>query len=722
MKKRPWIRRWFLLGLIPVGVIASEQELTQRFRNAIKDVDRIALWETMAMPDTRPGLLLELRGADLAKSFGEAVEVEKRTEQCLCITSPEIRLYRGEELQFSVTLHHSTRLRDENGPWLGDVELTEASAAKFREWFAQHGYPGFVEGHELMIRAQKEHGEHWAALRALFPDDGKELPGEGEYLGARERDRRISALREKMTDATNRILVCWRGLGLLQEWAAQQHLPVKSFIFDVLKKETSEDFRKALAAISSSDSRALVGAFSNYEEADIYRGYPGENIGLLEAVDDDAFVELVRGKLRHDRDPMTRFVISKLKKQDRPKIRALLVEIAEGKVQGPPRQGERLGNDYWALLALSELNDPRAGAIATAKRKQTSRGKAERLALEVISARFDHTVKLGPEHLTETEGAVADAAWVALGDETDRWSIDLLLSLLKNEENYVLESRVREALGKRGLRRMDNRERLEVRWMKAYRSRIDSLDEVRRAIVELETKPADQNSESEKTALLRRLRYHEGRHLIKLGEYEKARSSLIQADDKDAVEEMVITSLATGRLDEAMVHTRFHEDHASLERRAYVALVRGEFEEAAMDFDAAARLDIVDEAPVLFAHLAYILAGKESRSRLLGWENPFRGGWVLADEDGKEPLFWPETGIIHFQGKMTWAELEASLAESRGGDRAESRYGMSLICRARGDLDGEKTQLTRAVATKDFSSFGYVLALHRQRELAGLGK
>lgn len=258
--------------------------------------------------------------------------------------------------------------------------------------------------------------------------------------------------------------------------------------------------------------------------------------------------------------------------------------------------------------------------------------------------------------------------------------------------------------------------------MKSYRSRIDSLDEVRRAIVELEIKPADQNSDSEKTALLRRLRYHEGRHLIKAGEYEKARSSLIQADEKEAVEEMVITSLATERLDEATMHTRFHEEHASLVRRAYVALARGEFEEAAMDFDAAARLDIVDEAPVFFAHLAYILAGKEGRSRLMGWENPFRGVWVLADEDGKEPRFWPETGIMHLQGKMTWAELEASLAEGRGGDRAESRYGMSLICRARRDLAEEKIQLARAVATKEFSHFGYVLALHRQRELARLGK
>lgn len=718
MKKRFWIKRLFLWGLVPVSVTASEQELTQQFRNAIKEVDRIVLWETMTMSDTRPGLMLELKGADLAKSLGEAVEVERRTEHCLCITSPEIRLYRGEELQFSVTLHHSTRLRDENGPWLGDVELTEASAIRFREWFAARGYRGFVEIHEHMLRAMREHQLKWAQLRALFPGEGKELPGDQEYLGDKETNRRIDALRARMPDPTGRILACWRGLGALQEIAKNRYHPAESFLMSMLMMEDFGDIGKALASVADGDAHAWSGAYFYWESADEYR-WGGKQQDILNIIGDDGLVRLVRGILRHDGDALNRrFIISSLKKQDRLKVRALLVEIAEGKLQGPPTDKEVLRYDYWALLALADLKDLRAETLVAAKLKQPSLPKAEKLSLEVICARLDDTVKLSMEHLTETENAVAEMAWTVMGKEADGWSIETLQDLATRTRSYEGEFAVREALRKRGLRQMDEKERVEALWRRSYIRRTDSIEEVRRAIREIEDKPAERGREHEQMLLLSRLRHDEGRHLIKAGEYEKARSSLIQAEEKEVTEELIIACLATGRMDEARMHARL----GSLVQRAYVSLAQGEFEEAAMDFDAAARLDIVDEAPVLFAHLAYILAGKEARSRLPGWENPFRDGWVLADEDGKEPLFWPETGIMHLQGKLTWAELEASLAEGQGGDRAESRYGMSLIGRARGDLAEEKIQLARAVATKEFSHIGYVLALHRQRELAALGK
>jgi hypothetical protein len=707
--------------LISVTIFAAEENLTQAFRDALKGIDRIVVERTgfdLQRDAKAPVRLLELKGVEQVESLGQAVEIERRTDHCLCITSPAILFYAGEQLRFGLTLHHSTNLRDEHGPWLGDVVMTEQSAARFRAWFAERGYRGFVELHEAGQHALQEHKNAWSRFLSLFPDGGKDLPGESEYLGQKEEMRRIEMLRTKEPDNAKRILACWRGLAELQLISGGQHHPAQGFLLKVLHHEEPGDLRKALAAISDTDGSAWRGAYFHYDRFDqpAQTGDDPENIQT--AVDDDWRIRLVRHQLANERDIFTRFVISKLKHHDGPQVRAFLVEIAEGRHQGPPADVVRLKNDLWAMLTLAQLSDARAGEIAAEKLKNKAMEPAEKLTLEVICAQFDKTVKLGLDHLNKTNSAVAEIAWASLKETADRMSVESLLELAEKSESYEVRKAVKSKLGNRGLRLLDDKERFKHLWSESYEGRVGSLEETRKALGEVEAMAVDNASRRQRAYLLGRLRYFEGWHLIGAGDYEGARSSLIQAEEEEAADELVIVCLATGRLDEAIIHARLGDRNASfLNRRAFIFFARGDFEEAAMDFDAASRLDIVEDSPVVFAHLAHVLSGHEGRSRLPGWENPFADFGSLVDENGKTNYYWPETGIRYLQGKMTWGEIEASVAGLRGDTRAEAHYALSVMCRIKGDLKGEKSHLVAALETKEYRSQGYLQAVVRSKSL-----
>jgi tetratricopeptide (TPR) repeat protein len=728
--KRPTNPRHLLRSLVgfcllPLALVAADAELTQAFRNALKDVDRIVLNNTEAHPGAKPGILMEFQGSELVQSMGATVEVERRTDHCLCITSPAIQLYAGEQLRFSLTLHHSTRLRDENGPWMGDVKLTEESAKQFRAWFSERGYHGFVEDYDAMLQAQKEYQEQWAAILSLFPDGGAGIPEENEYPSHVETNRRIESLRAKFHDPASRITVCWRGLGRLNEWARYRHHPAQRFMLEVLKLETTEDIRAAMAALSDTDGYGWIGAYLHHEEGERQQKFENEHRNIINAVDEETRTRMVRQKLNYDRDPLTQFTITKLRHHDGPQVRALLVEIAEGRHPGPPTEQKFLQNDYWALHTLAELKDARAADLAAAKLKDTSLERKTKLALEVIRARFDGRMELGMEHLTETDSSAAGAAWEHMKNHTQQWPIESWLIVAEKTSDFDVKRAAEAMLAKRGLRLMKDEDRMTEAWAQYFPKRLGSHEDTLTALAEVEAMPVDQDRGRLRSSLLARIRLHVGRHLLNKGDYEAARSSLIQADEKEAEAKLVIVNLATGRLDEAQMHAWRSlglgaGNAEQLSRRAFVAFARGDFEDAARDFDAATRLNPIEESTVLFAHMAHVLSGMEVRSHLPAWTNPM-GKWVLVDEDGEVARYWPETGILHLQGKMSWAELVAGVEGMRGDERAEAWFGLAVMCRIRGETAAEKTFLERAIATKEFQSIGYVLALLRMRELLKSG-
>jgi len=667
-------------------------------------------------------VVFELAGTDLVKEFGALVEAEQRVLHCLCKTLPVINLYAGRDLRFTLTLHHSDRLRDENGPWFGDVKLTDTSAERFRNWFSQKGYKGFVEGHAAMLRAQAEHRAHKEELRAQFPEGSLELPDDGDYLGGKARDDRIARFRERVPEPSRRILACWRGLGSLQLWSRYQWDPTESLLLGVLEDESASDALQTLHALQEGDRLAWLGAFYHFMLGRTNsRGETFSEPLVFGVRDEAALVKLVQGKTTHDlRDGgWPSFMI--LKRYDTPLVREWLAGVAQGSILLQRRPEASISHECWALLLLAQREDQRVRDLATARLRDPQVGEQERRALEIVLARIDPSVVLTPEHLTLAEASFAEEAWRRLEGSVSTWPLDALVAVHGKAENYEVRWKIEALLAAQGLRFLTEKERLQELWKTRYEKRVRSLESARQARAEVEA--TDDLSRQDRRTLRAKLLYHEGRHLNRRGDYAAARSCLIQADRNEASEELAIACLGLGLPDQAYVRMPDDSPSAELLRlNGFVALARGNYEDAAIEFDTAVRLDVVEQSSALFAHLAYGLAKKPARSRLPEWTDPFRNYGVLVDEDGRAIPHWPESAILHLQGKLPWDELTKGVREMHGENRARAAYSLSVICRINGDPATERAFLDLAIETKAFADTGYLLAALRAKELDASSK
>lgn len=702
------------LSFAPVLATAMDQELTDQFRQALHDVDRIVLQEE---PMAQSRVVFELAGTDLVKEFGALIEAEQRVLHCRCETLPVINLYAGKDSRFTLTLHHSDRLRDENGPWFGDVKLTDTSAERFRNWFSQKGYNGFVEAHVAMLQAQAEHRVHEEELRAQFPEGALELPDDGNYLGGKERDDRIKRFRERVSEPSRRILACWRGLGSLQLWAQYRGHSAESLLSEALKNESASDALQTLHAMQEGDRLAWLGAFYHFMLGRTNsRGETFSEPLVFGVRDEAALVKLVQGKTTHDlRDGgWPSFMI--LKRYDTPLVREWLVGVAQGSILLQRRPGASISHECWALLLLAQREDQRVRGLAAARLRDAQVGEQERLALQIVLARIDPSVVLTLEHLALAQSPFAEEAWRRLESSLSTWPLDALVAVHSKAENYEVRWKIEALLAARGLRFLTEKERLQELWKTRYEKRVHSLESTRQARAEVEA--TDGLSMQEQRALLAKLLYHEGRHLNRTGDYAAARSCLIQAESNEASAELTIACLGLGLLDQAYVRMPNDSRSAELLRLSgFVSFARGDYEDAAIEFDTAVRLDVVEQSSALFAHLAYVLAKKPARSRLPEWTDPFRNYGVLVDEDGRAILHWPESAILHLQGKLPWDKLTKGVREMHGENRARAAYSLSVICRINGDPATERAFLDLAIETKAFADTGYLLAALRAKEL-----
>lgn len=711
------LRVFLVLCCASVMARAASDELNLRLRDSLRDVDRIVLQEDAIGSSNPSRIVLELSGADVVRELGALVDVEERVEHCLCITSPVIKLYAGPNLRFTLTLHHAERLRDENGPWLGDVKLTSASAERFRNWFSQKGYNGFVEAHVAMLQAQAEHRAHEEELRAQFPAGSLELPDVGNYLGGKERDDRITRFRGRVPEPSRRILACWRGLGSLQLWAQYRGHPAEFFLLGVLENEAASDALQALHSLQDGDKLAWLGAFYHFMRSSTDSHEKSANEPLVFGVRDEAaLMKLVQGKMAHDlRDGgWPSFMV--LKKYDAPLVREWLVGVARGSLQLQKRPGAAISHECWALLLLAKRDDQRVKDLASARLRDPQIGEQERRALEVVLARIDPSVMLTPEHLALAEESFAEEAWRRLEGSVSTWPLDALVAVHDRAENYEVRWKIEALFAARGLRFLTEKERLQELWKTRYEKRVRSLESTRQARADVEA--TGEMSMQDRRALLAKLLYHEGRHLNRRGDYAAARSCLIQADRDEVNEELVIACLGLGLLDQAYVRMPNDSPSAELLRLSgFVAFARGDYEDAAIEFDTAVRLDVVEQSSVLFAHLAYVLAGKSDRSRLRDWADPFGHFGALADEDGRAVPHWPDSAILHLQGKLPWSDLRTGVHEMRGESRALAAFSLSVISRINGDRVEERAFLDLTLDSKAFTSAGYLLAALRVKEL-----
>ena len=160
------------------GAEEKTSNAVQRFKEALKTVDRLVLIRTdFGRPEDKdlPKIALEIKGTDVIVSLGETIEIKQFDIECLCYETPEMHFYHGDSYLFSMTLHHSHRLRGRDAVWGGDAVLTDQSAEKFRAWFAQHGYDGFVKGNAEMLQAIAEDRARRDAFLAIFPEPVRAL-------------------------------------------------------------------------------------------------------------------------------------------------------------------------------------------------------------------------------------------------------------------------------------------------------------------------------------------------------------------------------------------------------------------------------------------------------------------------------------------------------------------------------------------------------------------
>ena len=166
--------------LLTVCLHANEEteKAAQRFREALKSIDRVILIRNGA--DTDPAAkfnltIPEIKGTGAIASLGEILELESLGDACACVTSPEITFYTGTTYRFELTLHDGFNLRCQDGPWSGDARMTDKGAARFRAWFAEHGFGGFVreenEANERMAKGEKERSQ----LLSLFPEKTRDV-------------------------------------------------------------------------------------------------------------------------------------------------------------------------------------------------------------------------------------------------------------------------------------------------------------------------------------------------------------------------------------------------------------------------------------------------------------------------------------------------------------------------------------------------------------------
>ena len=698
-------------------------DAVQRFREALKSVDRVLLipggFESNEAK--KKGPLLEIKGAEVIGTLADTIEIEKFDQPCLCLTSPEIHFYCGDSYRFLMTLHHGYRLRCEDGPWGGDAVMTDKSAARFRAWFEQHGYSGFVRGFEMAEQWRREQSDREKKFLTHFPEATRGLFPEKKWEFSREEIRkRADQLAAGFPNRKELVLACWRGLGELQSWDGQAREAYDWFVAEVLAVADEPTIREALQALLKDDSQAWLGAYVHYK---LNIRKPSAPITKL--VNDEWLARLAGRSLRDGPVDERMWIIRTLGEHPGKATDQLLLDIA--KTTEPANASSDPPSPYFcdpavlALFELARLHKAEAKPLIV-QRLTIAKDEIEKPVLEVALALFEGPARIRPEHLNSEIFNVAEEAWRILSTAPDfAPSIDFLL-FAAGSDCYKARQDADALLRKRGVRPLSKEERVDEAMRELHLDDAITLPELDRLIGESE-KALSANPRAEiEGSKFQRLRHQRGLIYLRSGDLTKARDDLKAAGrDAGALSELAYVLQTLGRFDDAGLNQRmgFSEDNVGkpaadyLERRGFLGIAEGRFESAAKDFAASLRLNLVpEESRLIFRHLALALAGKDTGTDITEWES-FIG---ISDAE----LYWPQTGVRLLQGKMTEAEVFRRIEQSRyehDDNLCEAHFVLSVLCRIKTDPAGEKPHLLAAIATKAFTNQCWSLATIRLRQL-----
>jgi len=268
MKNKLWLFITTLLLLAHLHASEDTDQAAKHFHDILKTVDRIVLEQTYepTFPEYTPeGPLPDIKDAAVIASLGKIIEFEKIAPSCACEHTPEMNFYQGKKLLFTLTLFDSFGLRCIDGPWSGDGVMTEASATRFREWFAQHGYVGFVREYETMAKLAKKETEQHERFISLFPESVRPVLASGSFqFHASKTDKNVAQTAASFPSKKDLVLTGWRALGEIKTWDWDMNGEHTSFINAVLEFANEQDIKATLNALPPGDSRAWAGAYSHY--------------------------------------------------------------------------------------------------------------------------------------------------------------------------------------------------------------------------------------------------------------------------------------------------------------------------------------------------------------------------------------------------------------------------------------------------------------------------
>ena len=721
-----------LLSVLPLRATEESPNPAEQLRALLQTTDRIVLIDeygrkTATNPDNS---ILELKGAELTASLGDTVEISGIGMHCLCLTSPSICFYKGDSYRFAMTLHHGKNLRCKDGPWDGDAVMTDESAKRFRDWFAQHGFDGFVRGEAIGRKQAAEQTARNERFLATLPAAARDLvPTESYTLEKSEvadRAQRIAAMFDSRRAS---ILACWRGLGELSRWDSQERRPQEEFIVGVLGIATKQELADALAALPANEAGPWLGAFQHYLAQDSRKATP-----IAAAVDNDWLAKLA---LRFFRDgPVEKlWVLRTLAGHPGSATNTALLEIARTPGTAPlyPNGEESpysCASDIEALFLLAKQPVAEARALIV-DRLAASPNAKDRLVLEVALAHFDGGQSLKTEHLNCSVSGVGEAAWQLISSAPGfAPSVDDLVTYARSG-CFAAREYAASKLRERGLRITSGNEEMDALLKDPSYASAKTLPELDAVIDTLKARVNEPTFAKHEERTLALLLHRRGKLLFANGEFEKARQDLTRLWDEEANKARETTGLVLqtlGYLDAARYSLSSSADRHSfiepaagyLERRAFLRLAKEEYDEAAADFGAALRLDSrTEDKHILFRSLALRLAGKPMSDEFANWapDPKIPGVIVKTDEDD---LYWPQTGIRLLEGKITEEEILRRIATSRADQQTqlcEAHFAFSLLRRAKGDRPGELRELDAALATKAYTTQPYSLAYLRHSQL-----
>lgn len=736
------IPRLLLLLCLAVGGLRAANapvEMAQRFREELKSVDRLVLmraeWDELKDKDAGK-IVLEIKGTAAIASLGDTLEIKRFDMECLCVESPEMRFYQGENYRFSMTLHHSHRLRGEDLVWGGDAVLTEQSAEKFRAWFAQRGFDGFVKGNAAMLKGMVEDKAQREKFLEIFPEQvRRNFPNDDEKYNREAKLQKQHSISAYYQDRTALILDCWRGLGLFSpsynsgDWRREYQESLR----DLLNASEVSSLKQALEALPLDEDRVWVGAYRYYQ-----RHVPREEDEMFIAYSEEWLARLARRVMPLEKYYAQKSIIYDLAKRPAVATNWLLLEIAEsGSLDMPKTESSggwtpplELPMAANALLELAKNRVSECRPILARRLTEVTEGEV-RLALEVALAQFTGPGAIKPVHLQSKVREVADLAWqTGSKDPNAQVSIETLAGLATDSSSYQVRKAAAEKFATFGLRVMSDDEKAKAILGQPRFKEAESLSAIEALINEIKENVKNRNSDAVEQRILAALNHRMGSLALNNGNYEKAALLLsVGRADRQSGADRTFALQTLGRFDDAATDTSRSTEHENeeaeskyLERCGYLAFAQKQYDFAAANFDAAITVFPVAKGRLtIMWRLCLLLKADKSGSDQIGLKDEGFYSEDLKSGTERSPAEWPNSGIDFLNGQLSEADLLGSIRLDRkdsNGDLCEVHFLLSVSSRMKGDVVGEMKHLQAALETKAFTNQCYSLATIRVRELS----